>query len=578
MSEVIVDHIINELANNHITTYFLVTGGAIAPFVDAVGRSNRAKYYCFQHEQAAAMAAEGYYRASGKIAVVLVTSGPGVQNILNGVCGCWYDSIPCLFISGQVNVKESLDFITAKPRQLGFQETPVADMFSSCTKYSKKIMNISDVSTIFKDALYAITTGRLGPALIDFPVNIQMSSNFEKFNLTTQPQYTTPPINISINNEISNSKRPLIILGNGARLAVNTIKKWIEFINIPFVTSWGGIDLIEHTHPLRIGSIGVYGDRIANYSVQNADLLIILGSRMDTRQTGGNPNLCSIKSVKIMVDIDEEEIQKLNQRGFNIDIPIISSVEEFILHNNPVKSDCLTWINTLNMWKTEFGIESTRKGDIYKIMKELDLPENCIIIADTGANLVWAMQSIPIKKGHRLFSNLGNSSMGYSLPASIGAAIATNNTIPIICIAGDGGIQMNIQELITVSSLNLPITILIINNSGYGIIRQFQDSYFKSRYTATDSKDLYGTDDLGIDFVRIGEAYNIKSSRNNENIKISTRNPILYDVIIDPEQKIYPKLEFGNSLENMAPHLPELHKYMIVDIIPPILQAGWITK
>lgn len=578
MVEYIVDHIINELANNDITTYFLVTGGAIAPFVDAVGRSSRAKYYCFQHEQAAAMAAEGYYRASGKIAVVLVTSGPGVQNILNGVCGCWYDSIPCLFISGQVNVKESLDFITAKPRQLGFQETPVADMFSSCTKYSKKIMNISDVSSIFKDALHAITTARLGPALIDFPVNIQMTSNFEKFTLTIQPQYNRTPINISINDAISNSKRPLIILGNGGRSAGSSIQKWIESVNIPFVTSWGGIDLIEHTHPLRIGSIGVYGDRIANYSVQNADLLIILGSRMDTRQTGGNPHLCSTKSIKIMVDIDEEEIKKLNQRGFNIDIPIISSVEEFILQNNPIKSNCPTWFSILEEWKIAFGIESTRKGHIYKIMNELDLPENCIIVADTGANLVWAMQGIPIKKGQRLFSNLGNSSMGYSLPASIGAAIATNNTIPIVCIAGDGGIQMNIQELITVSALNLPITILVINNSGYGIIRQFQDSYFKSRYTATDSKDLYGTDDLGIDFVRIGEAYNINSYRMNENIKISTSHPILYDVIIDPEQKIYPKLEFGNSLENMAPHLPELHKYMIVDIIPPILQGGWITK
>ena len=181
MEYYIVDHIINELANNNITTYFLVTGGAIAPFVDAVGRSKRSEYYCFQHEQAAAMAAEGYYRASGRIAAVLVTSGPGVQNILNGVCGCWYDSIPALFISGQVNMNESLESIQAKPRQVGFQECPVEQMFSSCTKYSKKILNESEVYSVFSEALNAMTNNRNGPVLIDFPVNIQMEKNFDMF-------------------------------------------------------------------------------------------------------------------------------------------------------------------------------------------------------------------------------------------------------------------------------------------------------------------------------------------------------------------------------------------------------------
>jgi acetolactate synthase-1/2/3 large subunit len=417
---------------------------------------------------------------------------------------------------------------------------------------------------------------RLGPVLIDFPVNIQMSKLFEPFTLNISINAIKTD-EVNINNIISNSKRPLIILGNGARATGNSLVKWINHMNIPFVTSWGGIDLIEHSHPLRIGSIGVYGDRLANFCIQNADLLIILGSRMDTRQTGGNPNLCSTNSKKIMIDIDKEEINKLNQRGFIIDVPIISSVEHFIESTNSESPSCIEWINTIEFWKSQFGIESTRKGEIYTIMKNLDLPNNCIIICDTGATLVWAMQSIPIKQGQRIFSNLGNSSMGYALPAAIGSSIATSKKIPIICISGDGGIQMNIQELITVSSLNLPINILIVNNSGYGIIRQFQDSYFKSRYTATSSRDLFKTDN-GIDFVRIGEAYNIKSTRSSSNIKISIDSPVLYDIPIDPEQKIYPKLEFGNSLENMAPHLPEIHKYMIMKPIPPIIQSGWVTK
>jgi len=576
MQTIIVDHIINELANNNITDYFIVTGGAIAPFVDAVGRSSRTKYYCFQHEQSAAMAAEGYYRSSGKIAAVLVTSGPGVQNILNGVCGCWYDSIPCIFISGQVNMNESLDSLTAKPRQVGFQETPVEEMFSSCTKYSKKIMNVLDVANTFTSALNSMMHGRKGPVLIDFPVNIQMEKVFEPFTLNISTENIVSN-KLSLEHIIYESSRPLIILGNGARCNDGSLKLWINLLNIPFVTSWAGIDIIEHSNPLYIGSIGVYGDRIANMCVQNADLLIILGSRMDTRQTGGNPHLCSTESKKIMVDIDEEEINKLNQRGFIINYPIISTVEHFIKHNAIEKKECTEWHTIIGEWKNKFGIEPTRKGDIYKIMKKLELPEKCIIICDTGATLVWAMQSISIKEGQRLFSNFGNSSMGYALPAAIGSAIATLGNIPIVCISGDGGIQMNIQELITVSSHNFPITILIVNNSGYGIIRQFQDSYFKSRYTATKSEDLFKTD-YGIDFVRIGEAYNIKSIRATSDIIISHNSPLLYDIPIDPAQKIYPKLEFGNSLENMSPHLPELYKYMIVKHISPIIQAGWISK
>jgi acetolactate synthase-1/2/3 large subunit len=477
-------------------------------------------------------------------------------------------------------MNESLNSICAKPRQVGFQETPVQDMFSSCTKYSKKIMDKSDVYSIFSEALNSMMNDRLGPVLIDFPVNIQMEKIFDPFILnikTNDRQYSdTTNINININNIITSTKRPLIILGNGARYNNNSLIEWINHTNIPFVTSWAAIDLIDHIHPLRIGSIGVYGDRLANFCVQNADLLIILGSRMDTRQTGGNPQLCSMSSTKIMVDIDEEEIKKLNERGFKIDIPIISTVKQFI-ERIKVKALCDEWKNIISIWKDNFGIESTRKGDIYKIMNDIQFPGNSIIICDTGATLVWAMQSINIKQGQRLFSNLGNSSMGYALPAAIGAAIATNNSVPIISISGDGGIQMNIQELITVSSLNLPITIIIVNNSGYGIIRQFQDSYFKSRYTATNSQDLFKTDN-GIDFIHIGEAYNIKSIRTTSNIEISINNPVLYDIPIDPNQKIYPKLEFGNSLENMAPHLPDLHKYMLVEQIPPIIQSGWVTK
>jgi len=584
----IADYITELLYSININTYFVVTGGAIVPFIDAIGKNNNVKYYCFQHEQSASMAAEGYYKATGKISVVLVTSGPGAQNILNGLCGCWYDSVPCLFITGQVNTNESLDSINSKPRQVGFQECNIVDIFSSCTKYCKKVQNINEVEKIFNESINILNMGRLGPICIDFPVNIQMEKTFDKFSIILKnPLYLIN--NININKQLIESKRPIIIIGNGARSYINDIKEWIEKNNIPFVTSWGGIDLIEHTHYLRIGSIGVYGDRVANFSVQNADLLIILGSRLDTRQTGGNLKLFSKNSIRVMVDIDYEEIKKLPERGLNIHFPINTTIDIFLKNNKPL--DLITnyndWVVTINEWKYKIGIETMQNGNnIYSFLKNISIPDNCIIIPDTGGNLVWAMQSININKTQKMFSNLGNSSMGYSLPAAIGASIATDKKIPILCIIGDGGMQMNIQELSTVYSLNLPITILIINNFGYGIIRQFQDQYFNSRYTATNSNDIYGKE-LGLDFKKIGEAYSIESytifiNENDtidlKNFKITNDSPLLYDIRINPEQKIYPKLEFGNSLENMSPYLQDIKDHMIVPYNELLLKGYWVSK
>ena len=565
-----VDALIQQLADHGLDTYFLVTGGAIAPFVDAVGRNSLVKYYCFQHEQAAAMAAEGYYRASGKIGVVLVTSGPGAQNLINGICGCWYDSIPCLFVTGQVNVKESLDSITSKPRQLGFQEMPVVSMVSECTKFAIKINNVNEVADAFSTALVRMTHGRMGPAVIDFPVNIQMGSYPENFSIKFD-KYVEPDVIITdtVRELLSTAKRPLVILGNGARSAKTELEQWLC---VPFVTSWAAVDLISHHHPLRVGSHGVYGDRVANYAVQNADLLVILGSRMDTRQTGGNLALCSRDSKRIMVDLDVEEISKLDERGFTIHAPLVGSAASF-MRQVSIQSP-QEWIDTVQKWKNEFGTETTREGNVYPFLSGIELPEECIIIPDQGGNLIWTIQSMTLNGKQRLFTNLGNSSMGWALPAAIGASIGTEGKVPIVCIEGDGGIQMNIQELRTLASLNLPVTVIVLNNKGYGIIRQFQDSYFGSRYTATSSDEVFGAPD-GMDFVAIANAYGIKAF-NSLDVSVTSTVPVLYDAPIDATQRIFPKLEFGNSLENMTPYRNELHEYMIVSPVPPNVASGWV--
>jgi acetolactate synthase-1/2/3 large subunit len=569
----VVDTIVDQLVEIGITSYFIVTGGAIVPFVDAVGRSSKTKYYCFQHEQAASMAAEGYYRASGKVPAVLVTSGPGVQNILNGVCGCWYDSIPVLCISGQVNFNESLDSIKSSPRQLGFQEFPVESTFASCTKYSKKILTLEDIQPVFTTAIDRMLTGRKGPVLIDFPVNLQMSKINEFVLKLPTPMQLTSCLDVS--SSLSSSSRPLIVVGNGCREYSSEVCSWIKRTGIPFVTSWAACDLVDHSDPLRIGYIGVYGDRVANLALQNADLILILGSRMDTRQTGGNLKVCSTQSIKIMVDIDINEILKFSERGFNIDIPIHSSVQSFLNSNPSVEHSCSDWKKTIKGWKTTLETEPNRvPGDVYDILKNIKLPEECIVIPDCGGNLVWAMQSISLSPKQKLFTNFGNSSMGYALPASIGAGIGTESKIPIICICGDGGIQMNVQEFQTMSSLNLPITVLIINNSGYGIIRQFQDQYFNSRHTATSSEEVFGKN--GVDIVKIANAYGIDGLASTK-IKIHNK-PFVYNVQIESTQKIYPKLEFGNALENMSPYLPQIESMMIAPYTQPNRGTGWVSK
>ena len=556
----ICDYIIETLYLNGIDTYFVITGGAIVPFINAIAKNPKVKYYCFQHEQSAAMAAEGYYRSCGKIAGVCVTSGPGVQNILNGVCGCWYDSVPAFFISGQVNTAEDLSNFRSNPRQTGFQEMSVAEMFRDVTKASFHVPHVSEVEHILEKLIQTMKTPRYGPVLMDLPVNIQMSSLH-----SLQPSKVLSTVDVQkhiydISSFLEKCERPLVVFGHGVKLA-GANQKALEFVQktgIPFLVSWGAFDICNTDHPLRFGSPGVYGDRFANYAIQNADLVISIGSRLDSRQTGGNSKLFSKHSKKIMVDVDDHEIIKMSEKGINIDFGINQDALTFFhgLETGENKNFS-PWIERLKCWKSKYGVEQAREGDsaVYDYLRDLfdKIEDDCIVIPDQGGNLVWTMQSARLKVGQKLFTNFGNSSMGFALPAAIGAAIGSGKKV--YCIDGDGGFQMNIQELLTVKKYDLPIEIIILNNSGYGIIKQFQDSYFDSKYVATSKSDVFGDE---VDFVKIAEAYGVKT---------------LQDIPIPETQKIYPKLEFGNSLENMTPYI-SFEEDMLVPV-PPKKKLGW---
>jgi acetolactate synthase-1/2/3 large subunit len=586
----VLEYLIDTLVDNGVDTFFLVTGGAIVPTVDYIGRKPNVKYYCFQHEQSAAMAAEGYYRTSGKIAAVLSTSGPGAQNLLNGICGCWYESIPCIFITGQVSTYETINSVSTTPRQVGFQETPVVESFKHFTKYATILNDLKSIKSKIEQAYVAATTGRPGPVLLDFPVDIQNSliekttDKWEKkdFNIVSD-KFIQDQI-ILLNEKIKDSKRPLLLLGHGIRLggAIDEVKTLVENTKLPFVVSWGGFDIMSHDHPQFIGDIGVYGSRKGNFAIQNCDLLISIGSRLDTRQTGGDLKTFSRESYKVMVDIDGNEVSK--DRGLQIDLPIICDAKRFLnlwIDSSP-NSQFTNWANKYKSVNLE---NRPLKSDIltsYEFLEELNnqLPETCTVIPDEGGHLVWSMQSITPKENQRMFSNFGNSSMGYGLPSAIGATIGSND--PVICIDGDGGFQMNLQELQTVKHYNLPLKIFIMNNDCYGIIKQFQDSYFNSRYIATETQD-YSTPD----FVELAKVYGIKAvhatkANYKEIIRLALQEPgsILVNVIIDREQKLTPKLEFGNPLEDMSPYLTDeqIKKNMIIDMIPRRDNSqGWVT-
>ena len=371
---------------------------------------------------------------------------------------------------------------------------------------------------------------------------------------------------------LSRSHRPVLLVGGGVRLAnaVAATHQLAQKLQIPIICTWSGFDVFPFDHPLFIGQMGVYGNRGANFTVQNADLLLSLGSRLDTRITGGKPQTYARIAQKIIVDIDYHEIYK--HRGLEPDIAINTDLREFLIEfSRQFKPshlpDTNLWLTQTRQWKKQYpGVlpqwrKRKTKVDPYVFIDALsdELTGGETIIADCGANLTWTMQAFRIKNHQRLFSTFGNSPMGYALPASIGASIALNKR-PVICITGDGGLQINIQELQTIMAYKLPIKIFILNNHSYGIIKQFQDMYFDSRHEASDP--AHGV--TVPDFIKVGQAYGLNtiSIRNHQELHpklrqiLNSKTAVLCDVIIPDNATLIPKLEFGKPIEDLSPLLP----------------------
>ena len=580
------DYVLNFLLKKKVKHVFLITGGAISFMVDAFSKNKKIKYISTGHEQGAAMMADAYSRMGPNFSCTMVTSGPGATNLLTGIACSYFDSIPSLHICGQVNTYEQQgsNKSTINVRQIGFQETDIVNVSKPITKFSYKLKSADEIKYILEKAYYIATSGRPGPVLLDIPMDLQKKKiNLKKlksFKIRKASKNKTSLKRIDIIfKKIKKSKKPVIILGGGIKYAQaeNKLLKFLHKINIPIVTTWSGVDLIDHNHKSYIGNIGVYGSRAANFAVQNSDLILSIGSRLDTRITGGVPKNFARNAFKIVIDIDKHELNK--KRGLKINFKINNNAKHFLEIFNKYlskkeKIHSKDWIKRCVLWKKKYPIilkkfyNNKKFVDPYLFINQLSkkLTKKDIVIADDGGHLTWTMQAFNVKLGQKLFSAFGNSPMGYSLPASIGASIARKNK-RIICIDGDGSIQINIQELHTIDKLKLPIKIFVLNNNGFGIIKQFQELYLEKRFEAS------GRGVSNPNFKKIASAFNINYTKignfkdfQSLNKIINSDQPEFVEVIIKSSQKIIPKLQFGNPIEDMSPLLPRKEFYSNMDI------------
>ena len=556
------------LYDNGIRDVFGITGGYIVHIFDSINKTKDMNIIFTNHEQGASMATDAYARFKG-IGCCVSTSGPGAMNLINGIACAYFDSIPMIVITGQSPLS-SLDR-NRGARQCGFQHVNVVDMFRPITNYAVQITNPEDILFELEKALYISRYSRPAPVVIDIPDDIQRMEvdehKLKHFNhtYTDERLYSDDKFNY-LETMIKSANRPVFILGSAIRnnSTWNTqhIRDLIHKIGIPIVPTWGAIDILPHDDRLFAGTAGVIGTKYGNKTLLNSDLIISIGSRLDEHLTTTNLKEFATHINKIVVDIDVDELQRLNRAGLTCCKFIHSTVDNVFefLDSLEYTRKYTDWIDKIDEWKKNYPIckESYYKQkeyvNPYVFLKELSkyTSDDDIIITDAGANLSYTMQGYPVKGNQRLISDLNNSSMGYSLPASIGACIA-NKKKRIICIIGDGGFQMNVQELATIKNHNLPIKIFIFNNKGYGMIQQTQDDWLDSRYIGSGKEDLSLPDNLDIT-----EAYGLLTTFINDHRDLDMLDKILNiddcvvcDVNISDKQRISPKLLIGKRLDEI---------------------------
>jgi len=562
-------------------------------------RKSKIKVIHNYHEQACVMAAEGYTRVSKIPSLVLVTNGPGVSNSLTGVLGAFQDSVPMIILSGQVPLKHSIHVNKSKLRQLGIQEVETIKLVKSITKSAIQVSSVKNLEKIINESWNNAVSGRPGPVWIEVPLDMQAESVDFLTNRvkTPAPIRHIKKINDStikkIYNELSIAKKPLIVAGSGIRVSANeqNFIKLIRQLKIPVVSTWNASDLFDWKDELYIGNFGILGQRNANIAVQNSDYILVLGSRLSIPNVGHTSELFAPKAKITMVDIDLNELNKGTLKIFRkVHCDLSYFITRSLTLDLPVNNNILNWKRILLKWKDKFSVfneqHEREQGTLnsYDFIEALSdcIPEKSVVITDMGTSFTCTMQAMRNNGINRLFTSSGTSSMGFGLPGAIGAAIADPNST-IICIAGDGGFLMNIQELQTIKHNNLKVKIFILNSNGYLAISVMQDHLFKGAHFGSNSTSGISAPN----FVDVAQAFGIHSEKVkidfagnkkiiNEKIinLLSSINSGLYEITLPKNQNMKPrvrskKTEDGKitsgSIDVMWPFLGDAENAEIIE-------------
>ena len=607
MKQRLADYVADFLASKGVTDVFSVVGGGAMHLNDAFGHHEGLKVTYNHHEQACAIAAEAYARLDNKIAAVCVTTGPGGTNAITGVLGGWLDSIPMFIVSGQVRydttARYALQYTGTPLRAMGDQEYDIVKSVTPMTKYAVMVEDPQTIRYVLEKAWHLATTGRPGPVWVDIPVNYQgmfiETDTLQGYCPDEDDALLPPAVDAAtietIIEKIKNAKRPVFHAGYGIRLsgAFDTFRKVLEKLNIPVVTYWNAIDLIETDHPLYCGRAGNMGDRPGNWAIANADLILAIGTRISIRQVGYNWKTWAREAEVIMVDVDQAELKKPT---LHVEMPVWADAKDFLEKLDNATSDKVfsgdAWLDKCRYWKENYPVvlprqkeENGSTANVYAFVDYLSsrLPENSLTAVSNGACCVVGHQAYVIQKGSRFANNSAVASMGYGLPAAIGTCIGGGRK-ETICLEGDGSIMMNLQELQTILTNRLPIKIFMINNSGYHSIRLTQTNLFSHHCKVGIGEE---SGDLSFpEFKKIAEAfgypyYSASSNAEMQNVVdqvLNQEGPVFCEIFTDTQQVWEPKsstkrLPDGTlvspPLEDLAPFLPreELKEQMFIPMM-----------
>jgi acetolactate synthase I/II/III large subunit len=598
----VADYIARFLVDHGIQHVFLVTGGGAMHLNDAIGRCRRLAWIACHHEQACAMAAESHFRLTGRLAAVNVTAGPGGLNALNGVFGAFTDSLGMIVLSGQVKRETTVGSSSLPLRQLGDQEVDIVRVVSPITKYAAAVTEPTSIRYHLEKALFLALDGRPGPVWLDVPIDVQAApvdaASLVGFDpgreglLRPQPDLRRAARDVL--DRLSSARRPVILPGSGVRIA----RAYDEFLavadrlGIAVATAFNAHDLLPDDHPLYVGRPGTVGDRAGNFAVQSADFLLVLGCRLNIRQIGYNWETFARAAWKAMVDVDPAELAKPTLR---IDLPIQGDLGDFLRAlleldpsgPTPAHREYLSWCRERRArypvvlpeyFQTPFPVNP------YVFVDALTarLDESDIVITGDGTACICTFQAARLKKGQRLYSNSGCASMGYDLPAAIGACVGAGRR-RVICLAGDGSLQMNVQELQTVSTNRLPVKLFVLNNQGYHSIRQTQQSYFPDNIVGCGPGSGLGFPALE----KLASAYDLAFFRIGSHRELDTvigdvlrlEGPALCEVVLDTKQPFAPKVAsrklpdgrmVSSPLEDLAPFLDrdEVQRNLLIPPLP----------